>query len=102
VSCGFYLKSLDIDHTEVNTINSIILKNSAIINVYIMNVMKILQEISKNQKLRTSGIENMKKLCKFLFPIDNLGSTIARIVEILLDSKNKEIYINKLGMVFIC
>ena len=63
--------------------------------------MKILQEISKNQELRTSGIENMKKLCKFLFPNDNLGNTVARIVEILLDSKNKEIYIIKLGMVYI-
>ncbi len=41
----------------------------------------------------------MKKLCKFLFPTDDLGSTVARIVEILLDAKNKEIYINELSMV---
>jgi hypothetical protein len=61
--------------------------------------VKILQDISKYQGLRTNCIENMKKLCKFLFPIDNLGSTVARIVEILLDSKNREIYINKLGLV---
>src|SRR3954447_5974564 len=43
----------------------------------------------------------MKKLCKFLFPTDNLGNTVARITEILLDSENREIYINKLGMVYI-
>ena len=64
--------------------------------------MKTLQGISKNQELRTSGIDSMKKLCKFLFPTDNLGNTLARIVEILLDSENREIYINKLGMVYIC
>lgn len=63
--------------------------------------MKILQDISKYQGLRVNCIGNMKKLCKFLFPIDNLGSTVARIVEILLDSKNREIYINKLGLVYI-
>ncbi|RIA91255.1 Spc19-domain-containing protein [Glomus cerebriforme] len=74
--CDFYLKSLDIDHSE------------------------ILQEISKCQELRINGIENMKNLCKFLFPNDNLGSTVARIVEILLDSKNREIFINKLGLEF--
>ncbi|CAB5215638.1 unnamed protein product [Rhizophagus irregularis] len=74
--CGFYLKSLNIDH------------------------FKILQDISKYQGLRVNCVVNMKKLCKFLFPIDNLGSTVARIVEILLDSDNQEIYINKLGLEF--
>ncbi|RGB42915.1 Spc19-domain-containing protein [Rhizophagus diaphanus] len=74
--CGFYLKSLNIDH------------------------FKILQDISKYQGLRVNCVVNMKKLCKFLFPIDNLGSTVARIVEILLDSNNQEIYINKLGLEF--
>ncbi|CAB4407162.1 unnamed protein product [Rhizophagus irregularis] len=42
----------------------------------------------------------MKKLCKFLFPIDNLGSTVARIVEILLDSDNQEYILIKLGLEF--
>ncbi|CAG8471342.1 16675_t:CDS:2 [Funneliformis caledonium] len=57
-------------------------------------------QIDCAQELRASGIENMKKLCKFLFPTDDLGSTVARIAEILLDAENKEIYINELSLEF--
>ncbi|CAG8581141.1 10639_t:CDS:10 [Diversispora eburnea] len=51
-------------------------------------------------KQRNENIKNLKKLCKLLYPTENLGGTIARIIEILLDSNQKEIFVKEFGNEF--
>ncbi|CAG8565412.1 18637_t:CDS:2 [Acaulospora morrowiae] len=58
------------------------------------------KSIASRQEQRNKTIENMKKLCKLLYPSDNIGVTIARLVEILLQSKQKEIFVKELRVEF--
>ncbi|CAJ0909566.1 2991_t:CDS:10 [Entrophospora sp. SA101] len=46
--------------------------------------------IQDRQNQRSTGIENLRRLCKFLFQTDNIGNTMAKIIIFLLDSDKQE------------
>ncbi|CAG8738693.1 15659_t:CDS:2, partial [Racocetra fulgida] len=43
------------------------------------------------------GVENMKILAKLFYPTENIGATVAALVENLLQAEQNEKYINELG-----
>ncbi|CAG8518669.1 14318_t:CDS:10, partial [Acaulospora colombiana] len=58
------------------------------------------KKIASQLEQKGKCIDKMQKLCRLLYPNDNIGGTIARLVEILLESKQKEIFVKDLGAEF--
>lgn len=52
--------------------------------------------IQNLNRTRARSLQNTQLLTKALFPIDNLGSTIYRTIQLLLDSDKKEISVKSL------
>ncbi|CAG8635036.1 7422_t:CDS:10 [Ambispora gerdemannii] len=75
----------------------------AIYSSYLENIDVDLSEMTKSipelEEKRELGIEYMKSIADFLYP-ENLGSTIGRVLETLLNERYKEIYLPQLGQEF--
>ncbi|CAG8452111.1 10847_t:CDS:2 [Paraglomus occultum] len=71
-ACNIYLKAVKKDHAEAASL------------------------IQNLNRTRARSLQNTQLLTKALFPIDNLGSTIYRMIQLLLDSDKKELSVKSL------